>query len=164
MKFCAILLALVSTVVAQSASIAYPQDGTSFAPGSEFTLTIIKPNSLSASPDISAAIGIIPCNDDGSCPTLGTILFKGLFNPQYSTPPGSLPPHQNFTLQIPPTFSAEKAQIGVFRSYLTGAEATPAHETFATTIQVTSGTASASAPVPTGASRRSMRITGKLNL
>ncbi|KAF9074872.1 hypothetical protein BDP27DRAFT_88433 [Rhodocollybia butyracea] len=116
MKFSAILLALVSTVVAQSASIAYPQDGASFAAGSEFTLMIIKPNSLTASQEISAAIDIISCNDA----TLRKTLSSGPLDPQYSTPPGSLPPHQNFTLQIPPNFSAGKAQISVSRSYRIG--------------------------------------------
>jgi len=160
MKFYTILLALASTVAAQSASIGTPVADSSVAAGTNVTIMIVKPNSQSPSTDVAIVIGVLPCSN-GACPSseLGTILYTGPFNPTYATPPGSLPPHQNFSVQVPSDFAAGSAQIGVAHLYLVGAVPSPVLETFNTTVQVMTSTDGSSAS-GSSTSRRSMRIMG----
>ncbi|KAJ3994115.1 hypothetical protein F5050DRAFT_1776837 [Lentinula boryana] len=163
MKFQLIALTLASVVVAQSAQIGAPQQGSSIAAGSNFTVMIEKSNSLTSSQDVAIVIGLAPCGDAAlACPDtrskLGEILYQGSFNPQYATPPGALPPHQNFSLQIPASFAPGQATLGVAHFSLIGAVMSPSLETFNTTLVITnvsSGTSGTS-----GNTRRSMRILG----
>ncbi|KAJ4485778.1 hypothetical protein J3R30DRAFT_1407151 [Lentinula aciculospora] len=154
MKFYATLLALVSAVVAQSAQIGAPQEGSSVAAGSNFTMMIEKPNSLSGSQDIAIVVGLAPGDVDSG---LGEILYQGPFNPQYATPPGTLPPHQNYSLQIPASFAAGKATLGVAHFSLIGAATLPNLEIFNTTLTITNATSGSSV---TTRAIRSMRILG----
>ncbi|KAF8832052.1 hypothetical protein HHX47_DHR1000933 [Lentinula edodes] len=124
MKFYVSLLAIVSAVVAQSAQIGAPQTGSSVVAGSNFTVMIERPNSLSSSQEVSIVIGLAPCGET-ECPDpkseLGEILYQGPFNPQYATPPDSLPPHQNYSLQVPASFAVGRATLAVAHLSLIGA-------------------------------------------
>ncbi|KAJ3797929.1 hypothetical protein GGU11DRAFT_32967 [Lentinula aff. detonsa] len=161
LKFQLIVLTLASVVVAQSAQIGAPQQGSSVAAGSNFTVMIEKPNSLTSSQDVAIVIGLAPCSDT-ACPDtrskLGEILYQGTFNPQYATPPGALPPHQNFSLQIPASFAPGQATLGVAHLSLIGAVMSPSLETFNTTLAITTVTSGTSET--SGNTRRSMRILG----
>lgn len=136
MKSAAVLLALASSAFAQSAIIGYPLQDSLATTGTNITVMIEQPvcllillvrtiqthntlctqNSLSSSEPVSLVIGLFPCGSESTCPgpanALGSILYQGPFNPQYATPPGSLPPHQNFSVKIPETFAAGYAQLG----------------------------------------------------
>ncbi|KAE9398511.1 hypothetical protein BT96DRAFT_859149 [Gymnopus androsaceus JB14] len=124
MKFTAVLLALASTVLAQGASIGAPAEGSSATTGRNITVMIEQPNSLSSIEQVAIVIGLVHCGSESSCPEpangLGVILYAGPFDPQYATPPGSLPPHQNLSLQVPETFPVGYAQLGVAHAYLLG--------------------------------------------
>lgn len=166
MKSAAVLLALASSAFAQSAIIGYPLQDSLATTGTNITVMIEQPNSLSSSEPVSLVIGLFPCGSESTCPgpanALGSILYQGPFNPQYATPPGSLPPHQNFSVKIPETFAAGYAQLGAAYLSLLGASLSPTLQTFNTTLQITksSGTTTSS-DTTTTTTRNSMRIVGK---
>ncbi|KAE9398512.1 hypothetical protein BT96DRAFT_33287 [Gymnopus androsaceus JB14] len=128
---------------------------------------IEQPNSLSSIKQVAIVIGLVHCESESSCPgptnELGTILYSGSFNPQYATPPGTLPPHQNFSLQVPETFAVGYAQLGVAHMYLLGAGLSPYLETFNTTLMITNTSTAADSQ---GATKTfsGMRIVGKPRL
>ncbi|KAJ3844914.1 hypothetical protein EV361DRAFT_944008 [Lentinula raphanica] len=159
MKSYITLLALASIAVAQSAQIGTPQQGTSVVAGSNVTVMIEKPNSLTSTQEVAIVIGLASCGN-APCPNttskLGEILYQGSFNPQYSSPPGALPPHQNYSLQVPASFAAGQAILGVAHLSLVGAAMAPTLETFNTTLMVTNAESSTDST----AARRSMRILG----
>jgi len=136
------LLAVATTaVVAQTADIGAPADMTEVPAGSNFTAMIERPDSLTGSTEIAVVIGLLTCPEE--CPTpaqeMGTILYNGPFDPQFTTAPGTgaLPPHQNFTLTVPASFPKGNAQMGVAHFALVGASEFPFLETLNTTIVIT---------------------------
>jgi len=137
------LLAVATTaVVAQSANLGAPAEFTEVSAGSNFNVMVSRPDTLTGSLEIALVIALLTCPNN-ECPgpseELGTILYNGSFNPQFSTVPGtgSLPPHQNFTLQVPASFSKGDASLGVAHFALVGASMGPFLETFNSTIVVT---------------------------
>ncbi|KAJ3812776.1 hypothetical protein EV368DRAFT_81911 [Lentinula lateritia] len=137
------LLAITSTsVLAQSANIGAPVDMTEVSAGSNFTVMIDRPDTLTGSTEVALVIALLSCASN-SCPgpseELGTVLYDGSFDPQFTTEPGtgSLPPHENFTLTIPSTFTKGQAQLGVAHFFLLGASVAPVLETFNSTIVIT---------------------------
>ncbi|KAE9407867.1 hypothetical protein BT96DRAFT_808685 [Gymnopus androsaceus JB14] len=119
------LLAVATTaVVAQTADIGAPADMTEVPAGSSFTAMIQRPDTISSSTEIAVVIGLLTCLE--GCPTpaqeMGTILYNGGFDPQFTTTPGTgaFPPHQNFTLTVPANFPKGNAQMGVAHFFLLG--------------------------------------------
>ncbi|KAJ4490118.1 hypothetical protein J3R30DRAFT_3693648 [Lentinula aciculospora] len=139
------LLAIATTsVIAQSANIGAPADMTQIAAGSDFTVMIDRPDSLTSSTEVALVIALLNCpSGSSSClgpsANLGTVLYTGPFDPQFTTEPGTtnLPPHENFTLTVPSTFAKGNAQLGVVHVYLLGLALTHILETLNTTIVVT---------------------------
>lgn len=138
------LLAITTTsVLAQSANIGAPADMTEVSAGSNFTVMIdrpVRPNipiiihgtsqlqsqdTLTGSTEVALVIALLSCASNpcpGPSEELGTVLYDGPFDPQFTTEPGtsSLPPHENFTLTIPSTFTKGQAQLGVAHFFLLG--------------------------------------------
>ncbi|KAJ4490117.1 hypothetical protein J3R30DRAFT_3277245 [Lentinula aciculospora] len=137
------LLAIaITSVIAQSANIGAPEDMSQVAAGSNFTVTIDRPDSLTGSTEVALVIALLSCASNpcpGPSEELGTVLYNGPFDPEFTTEPGttSLPPHENFTLTVPSAFSKGNAQLGVAHFYLLGASVAPILETFNTTIVIT---------------------------
>ncbi|KAJ4477274.1 hypothetical protein J3R30DRAFT_3703539 [Lentinula aciculospora] len=160
------LFALFTTAVqAQNAYIYTPADMTEVSAGSTFNVTISQPASIvgllvqfkvtdcpsdalqdsnSSWKNIAIVIALLNCHEYGStclgpAEELGTILYSGAFNPQFTTDPGTagLPPHENFTLTIPSDFETGQSQLGVALFDLVGALLFPNLQTFNTTIIVT---------------------------
>jgi hypothetical protein len=77
-------------------------------------------NSLTGSEEVAVVIGIQSCATRACISPsefMGNILYNGQFNPQYHEP--YLPPYQNFTVQVPSSFSGT-ALIGVAHVTLIG--------------------------------------------
>lgn len=136
-------LALATSVVhAQNAYIYTPADMTEVPAGSSFNVTIaqgvsilpfllwaswayyntsnVRQDSNSSWKNIAIVIALLNCHEYsstclGPAEELGTILYSGPFNPQFTTEPGTaeLPPHENFTLTVPSDFETGQSQLGV---------------------------------------------------
>ncbi|KAJ3744484.1 hypothetical protein DFH05DRAFT_1557736 [Lentinula detonsa] len=148
MRFILSLLSLfalaTSAAVAQNAFISAPADMTEVSAGSTFNVTISQPDSNSSWKNVAIVIALLNCNEYSSgClgPTeeLGTVLYSGPYNPQFTTEPGTggLPPHENFTLIVPSDFEKGQSQLGVALFDLIGALLFPSLQIFNTTIVVT---------------------------
>ncbi|KAJ6551772.1 hypothetical protein B0H19DRAFT_882498, partial [Mycena capillaripes] len=132
---------LATSAFAQSAVIGAPADGTTVQAGSNITVEVDRPDTLTGSTEVAVVIGIFPCGSTNSvCPgpseVLGTILYNGPFNPQFQNDSRSKPPHQNFTVTIPDFIPTGKAQLGVAHFTLIGAGQFPFLETLNVTLNV----------------------------
>ncbi|KAJ6461078.1 hypothetical protein C8R45DRAFT_879278 [Mycena sanguinolenta] len=132
-----------ATALAQSVQIGAPAAGTTVSAGSNITVEIDRPDSLTASAEVAIVIGFLPCGGFASgCPppseTLGTVLYNGPYDPEFSAPVGGVnkPPHQNFTVTIPSSASPGPAQLGVVHVALVGLSETPLFETLNITLNV----------------------------
>ncbi|KAF8262820.1 hypothetical protein EI94DRAFT_1742468, partial [Lactarius quietus] len=109
----------VSAALAQTIEIGEPQPCTPITPGQNFTVQVNRPDSLVSSVDVAIVISLLPCPENGVCPSpfdeLGSTLYLGPYNPQFPTAPGpNHIPQQNFSVQVPPSFQAGyKAQLAV---------------------------------------------------
>ncbi|KAJ7653161.1 hypothetical protein DFH06DRAFT_1204857 [Mycena polygramma] len=146
MKFFSVALSaiLATTAYAQSVAIGAPADGTTVQPGSNITVEIDRPDTLSGSTEVAVVIGFWVCGESPAsvCPppsdVLGSILYNGPYDPQFrnnGTPPNK-PPYQNFTVTIPSTAQSGKAQLGVAHLSLIGAGQFPFLETRNITLNV----------------------------
>ncbi|KAG6876898.1 hypothetical protein C0993_012304 [Termitomyces sp. T159_Od127] len=131
---------LFSAAEAQRATIGYPPDGTSVTPGSNLTVEVDRENSLTGSVEVAVIIGVTSCLATGCLPVsdgLGTVLYNGEYNPEFHPDaPFYKPPHQNFTITIPPTLSNGTSQLGVVRVSLLGASSVPITEFLNLTLNV----------------------------
>ncbi|KAF7377903.1 hypothetical protein MSAN_00214000 [Mycena sanguinolenta] len=129
--------------LAQSVDIGAPADGTTVSAGSNITVEIDRPDTLTGSTEIAIIIGFLPCgaSASGCLPPsegLGTILYNGPFDPEFSSSGGGVNhrPHQNFTVTIPSSASPGVAQLGVAHVALVGAGEFPLLETLNITLNV----------------------------
>ncbi|KAK7051452.1 hypothetical protein VNI00_004426 [Paramarasmius palmivorus] len=141
MKFPFVFAALITTALAQRASIGDPVDGASVTAGQELLIRVDTQPSTSNIDPVGIALGIQSCSSSASgCfapnSVLGTILYQGPYNPQYSTEAFSLPPHQNFTVAIPADFPKGQAQIGLAGLTIVGASGSPLFGTDNITVTV----------------------------
>ncbi|KAJ4482014.1 hypothetical protein J3R30DRAFT_3699343 [Lentinula aciculospora] len=133
------LLAFTQTVLAQNVIVGLPTDESTVPAGSNLTVRIDRPDTLSGSTEVALVMGISPCGSlpcPGPSNILGTILYNGPFNPQFSIPSNSLPPHENFTVSIPEGFVKGRTQFGVLHVSLIGAGLAPFLETLNTTLMI----------------------------
>ncbi|KAK7052469.1 hypothetical protein R3P38DRAFT_1646729 [Favolaschia claudopus] len=127
--------------LAQRAVIGAPQDGTTVHPGQNLTVEIDRPDSLTGSTEVAVVIGFFSCGSSpaATCPpptdVLGSVLYNGPYDPEFHTGV-SRPPHQNFTVTVPPFAPAGKAQLGVAHLSLVGAGQFPLFETLNVTLKV----------------------------
>ncbi|KDQ50551.1 hypothetical protein JAAARDRAFT_42009 [Jaapia argillacea MUCL 33604] len=128
MKSFLVAATLAVAALAQTISIASPADGATVSAGSTITVEVDKPNSLSSSQEVVLLISMLPCEPE-SCidpaSALGTVLYSGRYNPQYSSPPDQKPPHQVFDLEVPAWFRTGKATLSVTHLALIGAGPAP---------------------------------------
>ncbi|KAI0772275.1 hypothetical protein BC629DRAFT_1595480 [Irpex lacteus] len=107
---------------AQNAYIALPVHGSSITRGTNITVQVTKPNSLTGSTSVALAIGLRSCEPSTtawspSCKTIpsegvfGDVLYSGSFSPVYHEP--ALPPYQNFTVYVPQGFAEGSAVLSV---------------------------------------------------
>ncbi|KAF7304346.1 hypothetical protein HMN09_00836500 [Mycena chlorophos] len=119
--------------LAQNTAIGYPPANTTVSPGSNITVEVDRPNSLTGSQEVAAVLGVVSCAGRPVCPdptdVMGSILYSGPFNPQYQTNAQGLPPHQNFTVTIPATIAKGPAQLNLAHFSLVGAGFWPYLET-----------------------------------
>ncbi|ESK83851.1 hypothetical protein Moror_13508 [Moniliophthora roreri MCA 2997] len=128
MKFFATTLSLAlaaTSVVAQRAYIAQPTMGSDVQAGSTITIEVDRPNFQSSALEVAVVLGIqscttATCRDPEEWFGPAMILYNGPYNPQYATPAGRLPPHQNFTVQIPETMAKGTAQINLAHFNMVG--------------------------------------------
>jgi len=131
-------LSLFATAAfAQNAALGAPMFNQTVSPGSDLIVQVQRPNSLTGSEEVAVVIGLQSCPNRPCIPPsdlLGDILYNGPFKPVYHEV--YLPPYQNFTVQIPSTFSAGTALIGVAHVTLVGAGLYPYLETLNRTITI----------------------------
>ncbi|KAF8218119.1 hypothetical protein K438DRAFT_1796335 [Mycena galopus ATCC 62051] len=134
------LSALLTTAFAQSAYIGAPANGSTVHRGSNITVEIDRPDTLTGSTEIAIVIGLLFCGGTHSTclppsSTLGTILYSGGYDPEFYTGVAK-PPHQNFTVEIPSTAQVGKSQLGLAHFSLVGASEWPVLETRNITLNV----------------------------
>ncbi|KAL4931786.1 uncharacterized protein BDV17DRAFT_255322 [Aspergillus undulatus] len=137
MKTFAILASLAATALAQNVFVNLP-NGKEIEAGSDVTVQVTRPNSLTGSTEIGIAIGIQscpdhPCIDDDS--SLGVELYTGSFSPAYHDTGANIP-YENFTVTIPEDTAAGRAVVGVAHAALVGASVWPFFEVVNTTATV----------------------------
>ncbi|KAG2036519.1 hypothetical protein BDR03DRAFT_898406 [Suillus americanus] len=120
------LVALIfsSIAAAQQVFIMTPLAGTSVSPGKNITVTIGKPDSLSASEEVAVVIAIRSCAWNICVPqaeALGEILYSGPFNPHTNFKQ----PSQDFNIRIPQSMSNGSALLTVTHFALIGAGPRP---------------------------------------
>ncbi|KAF8885679.1 hypothetical protein CPB84DRAFT_1788127 [Gymnopilus junonius] len=133
------LLLATTTVLSQTIAIGYPQDGASVTPGSNITVEVDRPDTLSGSQEVAVVIGINSCRNTTCIPPdeiLGSILYDGGYNPQFTSNAPFKPPHQNFTVTIPSFLAKGRAQLAVFHVSLIGAGFAPFTEIKNITVNV----------------------------
>ncbi|KAF8804036.1 hypothetical protein BYT27DRAFT_7225492 [Phlegmacium glaucopus] len=143
MKFtvAALLTALTTASFAQNIAIGFPANGASITPGSTLVVEVDRANTLSSSTEIGVVIAIESCGNR-PCLTpglvLGSILYNGRYHPRFQpSAPRFKPPHQNFTVTIPPALArGAPAQLSVFHVSLIGAGPQPFSETKAVILNV----------------------------
>ncbi|RPD77396.1 hypothetical protein L226DRAFT_544056 [Lentinus tigrinus ALCF2SS1-7] len=145
MKSFLTLAALAASALAQSVNIGSPADMSTVTAGNNITVQVNRPNTLTGSQEVAIAIGLFPCGGtDGQAPcaatnttgVLGNVLYTGPYDPQYADGAPSLPPHQNFSIQVPSTFESGQVSLGVAHFALVGASMMPIYEFVNTTLVV----------------------------
>ncbi|KAF7428750.1 hypothetical protein PC9H_007982 [Pleurotus ostreatus] len=144
MKFtsCVVFLfSLLSVSLAQSIMIGFPKPSANITAGSNFTVEVDRPNSLTGSTEVGIAINIQPCAARGECippeDLLGFTLYAGSYNPQFHTNVSfGLPPHQNFTVALPSSFAKGTALLSVTHLSLVGAGPFPLFEIRNATVNI----------------------------
>ncbi|KDQ51242.1 hypothetical protein JAAARDRAFT_140580 [Jaapia argillacea MUCL 33604] len=139
LKFFLTIATIIMTAFAQTISIGAPADGLTVSSGSNITIEVDRPNSISGSKEVAIVIALRSCNTGGCidpASALGIVLYTGPYNPQYSSPPDQKPPHQNFSVQVPTSFTPGKATLSVTHLALIGAGPTPMLEFLNVTVNV----------------------------
>ncbi|KAI1794788.1 hypothetical protein LXA43DRAFT_86615 [Ganoderma leucocontextum] len=137
MKFATTLAALAASAVAQRIQIGAPKNLAQVKPGSKITVEVDRPNSLTGSTEVAIAIGLWPCGGPkgtSKCAStdvsqvLGNVVYTGSFKPEYDSKAPTKPPHQNFEITVPSTFSSGQVSLGIAHLSLVGAGASPFYE------------------------------------
>ncbi|KAI1794787.1 hypothetical protein LXA43DRAFT_1091395 [Ganoderma leucocontextum] len=103
-----VLAFLVASAFAQRCQIAAPAEFSTVKLGSNITIELDRPMTLSSSQEVAIAIGFWPCN--GACnetdvtQVMGSVVYTGPYSPQL-TNAGWKPPYQNFTVTVPAHFA-----------------------------------------------------------
>ncbi|KDQ51227.1 hypothetical protein JAAARDRAFT_163825 [Jaapia argillacea MUCL 33604] len=139
MKFFLVVATLALSAIAQTINIGAPAEGSTVCAGCNINVEVDRPNSLSGSEEVAIVIAMRSCNSGGCISpesALGTVLYAGPYNPQYSATPDWKPPHQNFTVEVPTFFITGKATLSVTHLSLVGAGFTPVLEFKNVTVNV----------------------------
>ncbi|KAJ6585290.1 hypothetical protein B0H19DRAFT_1109095 [Mycena capillaripes] len=120
----------IAIVWAQASHIGFPLAGDTLHFNTDFTVQVVRPNSIQGSTEVGIAIALLSCptSQEAVCPSpagqLGQVLFTGQFAPTIH-PMAMI--YENFTLTVPsPDFlSTGRAQLAVVRLHLIGAGPAP---------------------------------------
>ena len=148
MKSIFAVLALVASAYAQGIRIAAPAENSHLVATKNVLVDVERPvrprsslyshhntydsrlqNGHTPSTDVAVIIGLRSCAPSGDCDaiadsgTLGTILYKGTYDPILRTGGGSM--YQNFTVAVPDTVGAGSALLSVAHFYAGGVSAAP---------------------------------------
>ncbi|KZT29628.1 hypothetical protein NEOLEDRAFT_1106062 [Neolentinus lepideus HHB14362 ss-1] len=135
------LASLAASAMAQSIDIGAPTNGSTISVGTNITVEVDRPDTLTGSQEIAIVIAIRSCYG-GVCidpaDALGSVLYTGPFDPQFTSEPGtaSKPPHQNFSVAIPGTLQTGLATLSVTHFSLVGASPFPLFEIRNITVNV----------------------------
>ncbi|KAI0086886.1 hypothetical protein BDY19DRAFT_907780 [Irpex rosettiformis] len=124
------LLASVLSATAQSAFIRTPANGSAISRGTNTTVQVTKPNSLTGSTSVALAIGLRSCEPSTTSPSpsclsipsdefFGYVAYTGPFAPVYHET--ALPPYQNLTVYVPQGFAQGTAVLSIAHFVLVGA-------------------------------------------
>ncbi|KAJ5225439.1 hypothetical protein N7468_006664 [Penicillium chermesinum] len=133
MQYLVALAALAGAAVAQSVGISAPPSNAKVSAGSDITVKVSKPNSLSSSEEIGIAIAIGNIDKDPS-EVFGDVLYHGPYDPVYHE--STQAPYQNFTITIPSSQAKGAARINVAHAALIGAGPEPWLETVTSNITI----------------------------
>lgn len=137
MKFAITLAALAASAFAQRIQIGAPKNFAEVKAGSNITVEVDRPNSLTGSTEVGIAIGLWPCGGPkgtSKCAStdvsqvLGSVVYTGSFKPEYDSTDPTKPPHQNFEVTVPSSFSPGQVSLGVAHLSLVGAGSEPFYE------------------------------------
>ncbi|KAN0077999.1 hypothetical protein V8E55_010056 [Tylopilus felleus] len=137
LKFLFALFLFAAATFAQSVDIGLPTYNQTVNAGSNLIVQVQRPNFLSSSEEVAIVIGLRSCLNRPCIPPssyMGTILYNGPFDPQYHEV--YLQPYQNFTVQVPGSFTKGTALIGVAHVALIGAGFYPFLQTLNQTITI----------------------------
>ncbi|PIL30788.1 hypothetical protein GSI_06956 [Ganoderma sinense ZZ0214-1] len=145
MKFALALVAFAASALAQHIEIGTPKNFAEVKAGSKITVEVNRPNSLTGSTEVGIAIGLWPCGGAkgaSKCAStdvsqvLGSVVYTGSYKPQYDSTQPSKPPHQNFEITVPSSFSKGQVSLGVAHLSLVGAGSEPFYEFTNTTLVI----------------------------
>lgn len=139
MKAFFVVAALVASAFAQQATIFQPTADTSILPNAPMNVTVLQQGSNSEIHQVAIVIGLQPCISTAGCSGndgVGSVLYNGPFNPQYSSDAPGLGLHQNFTLQVPQYSYSGPALLGLVHLELIGAVAAPFYEVSNVTVNL----------------------------
>ncbi|KAJ7635188.1 hypothetical protein FB45DRAFT_989694 [Roridomyces roridus] len=113
----------------QGVSIGAPTAGSTISPGTNITVEVDRPDTLTGSTEVAIIIGFTSCVGftESQCPPpaslIGSVLYNGPYDPEFHTDvtPTKLAPYQNFSVMIPTTTSKGPAQLSVTHFSLVGA-------------------------------------------
>ncbi|KAI0916737.1 hypothetical protein AcW1_007895 [Taiwanofungus camphoratus] len=133
-----VLSCVVASAFAQNIAIGAPLEYTTVSPGTNITVEVDRPDTLTGSTEVAIAICLKTCAGyDGGCASfdvtqdLGDILYMGSYDPEFhSDVPGAgwKPPYQNFSVQVPSGLQSGQAAITVSHFSLVGAGPYPMFE------------------------------------
>ncbi|PSR94554.1 hypothetical protein EW026_g7804 [Hermanssonia centrifuga] len=144
MKSSFVLAALVASAFAQGIDIGAPVEYSNITPGSNITVEVDRPDTLTGSTPVALVIAIESCTSypDGQCASVDVtqrlqhILYTGSYDPVFDTPSDSKPPHQNFSVQIPSNLPQGQAAITASHFSLIGAGPFPNLQVVNVTVNV----------------------------
>ncbi|KAJ7449190.1 hypothetical protein FB451DRAFT_1053488 [Mycena latifolia] len=127
---------------AQNVAIGAPANGASVKAGSNITVEVDRPDTLTGSTEVAVVIGFFSCVPfPQGCPPpseiIGNVLYNGPYDPEFHTNvTPSKPPYQNFTVTIPASARTGPAQLSVTHLSLVGAGPFPFLESLNITVNV----------------------------
>ncbi|KAM5538575.1 hypothetical protein V8D89_007604 [Ganoderma adspersum] len=132
MKFAIALVAFAASALAQHIEVGAPNNFAEVKAGSKITVEVDRPNSLTGSTEVGIAIGLWPCGGPkgtSKCAStdvsqvLGNVVYTGSYKPEYDSNAPTKPPHQNFEITVPSSFSKGEVSLGVAHLSLVGGSA-----------------------------------------
>ncbi|KAJ5744908.1 hypothetical protein N7533_009778 [Penicillium manginii] len=126
MQYSMIIASILSVTLAQKVAIGAPARGAQVEAGSEVTVQVQRPNTLTGSAEIGIAVAI-GSNNANPNEQLGNVLYKGIFEPELHE--RNLPAYQNVTVTVPAQSTKGYARINVAHAGLVGAGNSPFLET-----------------------------------
>ncbi|ESK88827.1 hypothetical protein Moror_17071 [Moniliophthora roreri MCA 2997] len=136
----ALTLATTALAVPGKASIGSPQMWDTIHAGQNAHIRVeVEPIPQNID-EVGIALGLQSC-EVGKCQltndTLGTIIYKGAFSPVYHGDVAvSLPPHQNFSINIPADFPKGHAILGLISLATVGASNAPLYSTYNISVNI----------------------------